>query len=169
MIDGIPAIRWVHWDEYSMDAAVFKCRFFELDGRNRIVYVHPGANRRNITDLSQDVSEGRVRFLVPNTGSKMVKATDAFRTDMNSAAITMYGFYHAMLDDDARECPVCRCNSQFSTADVDAFTKEMMRNCVEPYCGALTLDQLASALTEASRLADAEHSEVCQACNAFLM
>eukprot|EP00974_Lingulodinium_polyedra_P120193 11174071-Lingulodinium_polyedra.AAC.1 len=61
--------RWLHWDTVGVTG-----RFVTLDQQSRVVYAQPSER----VNVQADLQSGALRYLVHNTGIRMVKATAAF-------------------------------------------------------------------------------------------
>ena len=66
-------LQWIHWDS----AKSYRGRLVKLDAKWRVVYTQP-TEKQNLSEVAQ----GKLRFLIPNTGCKMKKATAIFREEM---------------------------------------------------------------------------------------
>ena len=82
---GSEQMQWVHWDNTVANIG----RVVQLDSANRIMYSQP-TQRRN---FSEDLSSGAAFVVIPNTKSRMVKATAAMRAPMSQEALLLRAFY----------------------------------------------------------------------------
>ena len=167
-VDGMPCVRWVHWDIYKAEVNLNDGRFFCLDEHYRIVYRHPGKDRANVLDLAPDIAEHRLQLLVPDTKCPMIKATPLFRTDMDLSVRVVANFYERMLEAHSldAQCPVCR--SPYGRGFDISVVGEFCAARLDGLRGGLSMDDISGAMREAAACAKERSLALCELCELYV-
>ena len=130
--DGAVAPTFIAWDEFNEADENVSGRVTAMDNMGRLNFVPVGTDRGNVVDFSEAVRAGRLRFIVRNTTTYMVRAEPARRDRIPEGPATIYKFWVGVLKrPDACHCCGNRIGSDVEyTADIpDRCTAEVLRLC----------------------------------------
>ena len=84
-----------------------------------MAYTHPGVGRCNVKDLAEEVRSGSIRWLIRNTGFRMIQATGVFREEVPIEIRKVIAFFRMLADGSLAEGSGCHvCNGHGHNDDV---------------------------------------------------
>ena len=180
-VDQPSSTCWVHWDD--VDTRFFG-RVTRIDNHGRLVYQPTHTlGRSNQEDLTDQINDGLLSFIVPNCMIAMVRATGPFCTQVPQELLTIADVFDSLDSSGEASHALCRVCDKYNFAPCDPgrhidcpicslhahseCVKLQVQNGVAKHLGGQDAMQMQDALTSSeplvSRVASGQHN-VCPCC-----